>query len=335
MIVTDKKAKKALPDSVRQLICKKHDAGKPNCIISEDLEIPQKTVASIIKIYKETGRITKNTKNCGRKKKVESESMNYIKELIAEDCSITLKNIKKKLHWDKNIDISVASIQRSIKDFEYTFKKVDLVPQARNTENNVQKRYDYSREIMKLNFDDIVYIDEMGVNCSMRSRFGRSHVGTTPRKVVTTIRSQNISVCASVSKTGMLHYKTVVGSYNTQLFIDFVQELLIKMKEDYGLSNKTFILDNCSIHKNASIKDLLEVNGHRLIFLPPYTPQLNPIEEVFSVWKSKIKQANCTSRDELMACIQSKFNEITPENCSSFYSHTQEFLVKSIAKEDF
>ena len=53
--------------------------------------------------------------------------------------------------------------------------------------------------------------------------------------------------------------KYIVGFYNTQLFIDFIQEPLVKMKADYGLYNKTFIMDNCSIHKNSYIKDFLDV----------------------------------------------------------------------------
>ena len=332
---TDKKRRKTTDDSIRQLICKKYDAGKPICIISEDLDIPRKTVSSIIKIYKESGRMNSNSKYCGRKKSIQNECKDYIKDLIAEDCSITLRKIKGRILEDKGTNISLASIHRSISDFEFTFKKVDIIPVARNTESNVQKRYDYAREIMTLNFDDIIYVDEMGVNCSMRSRFGRSLVGTTPRKVVTTIRSQNISVGACVSKSGMLHKKVTVGSYNTLLFLDLLKEVICKLKEDCIALSKIFIMDNCSIHKNKCIKDVLEENGHRLIFLPPYTPQLNPIEEVFSLWKRKIRQANCSNREELLACIQSKFNEITTENCSSFYSHTQEFLAKAIAKEDF
>ena len=58
--------------------------------------------------------------------------MNFIKNLITDDFNINLKKIKEKHFSDKNINISVWSIQRSIKDFEYTFKKVDIVPQARN-----------------------------------------------------------------------------------------------------------------------------------------------------------------------------------------------------------
>ena len=63
------------------------------------------------------------------------------------------------------------------------------------------------------------------------------------------------------------------------------------MNVDYGLNNKTFIKDNCSIHNSSYIKDLLEVNGHRLIFLPPY------------VWHGKIKQANCTLSEEFVDFI--------------------------------
>jgi len=331
---SNRRSKKKLDNAVRELICQKYDAGKPTCIIATELEIPRKTVASVLMIYKKTGRILTNMSNSGRKKVMGCEDTDFIKGLISEDCSVTLNKIKENLLKVKNIDVSLASIHRAISDFEYSFKKVELIPKARNNTNNIQKRYEYCREIMALNFNDIIYIDEMGVNCSMRTRYGRSLVGTTPRKAITAIRSQNISVCACVTRSMMLHYKVVIGAYNTKLFLEFINELVLKMREK-NLENKILIVDNCAIHKNNLIKDVIHHNGHRLIFLPPYTPQLNAIEEVFSLWKSKIKRENCTTREMLLNCIKIKFEEITQENCIAFYSHVQKFLVKGLAREEF
>ena len=71
------------------------------------------------------------------------------------------------------------------------------------------------------------------------------------------------------------------------------------------MKNKVIVMDNVPFHKRRDIVDMIATAGHTVMFLPPYAPQLNPIEEVFSVWKGKIKAQNCTSEEELMNAIQS------------------------------
>jgi len=60
--------------------------------------------------------------------------------------------------------------------------------------------------------------------------------------------------------------KIVIDSNNTKLFLEFINELLLKMKNE-NIENKIFILDNCSIHNNNMIKEIVHYNGHRLILL--------------------------------------------------------------------
>ena len=67
----------------------------------------------------------------------------------------------------------------------------------------------------------------MGVNWSMRERYGRSLTGTSARKTITTLLSQNISVVAAVCQQGLLHFKISERSFNTESFIKFITELLI------------------------------------------------------------------------------------------------------------
>ena len=124
------------------------------------------TVSLILKVYKEEQRTVTDVRNSGRKKSVTPEICTYIRNLIEEDCSITLNTMKIKILGEKGMSLSVVAIHRAIADFKYSFKRVVLIPEARNKEINIERRFEYSRDIMTRN------IDEMGVNCSMRQRYG-------------------------------------------------------------------------------------------------------------------------------------------------------------------
>lgn len=87
-------------------------------------------------------------------------------------------------------------------------------------------------------------------------------------------------------------------SFTGQSFFEFIR-LVIDKLETLELKNMIFIGDNASIHKNIMIAQLIEPKGHVLRFLPPYSPQLNPIEEAFSVWKNSIRSANCMNSENL------------------------------------
>ena len=84
-----------------------------------------------------------------------------------------------------------------------------------NKEINIERRFEYARDIMTRNIDDLIFVDEMGLNCSMRQRYGRSAVGTPPRKTITSMRSQNISVCAAISRNNTLTFKVLEKALNS------------------------------------------------------------------------------------------------------------------------
>ena len=94
-------------------------------------------------------------------------------------------------------------------------------------------------------------------------------------------------------------------------------------------------MDNASIHKGERVRYFVEQQGFELIFLPPYSPQLNPIEEIFSKWKHLIKSHNCETIQGLLDTISSTSSAITSIDCSSFFSHVREFILKGIRNEEF
>jgi transposase len=176
------------------------------------------------------------------------------------------------------------------------------------------------------------FIDEVGFNVSMRIKRGRSLSGTRAIQTVTKIRSRNISVCCSMSKNGKFHYQIQNCPFNTESFLEFIKNLLEKFQMN-NISNAVLIMDNVTFHRVSSVRGLIEDKGHTLLFLPPYSPFLNPIENMFSKWKEGVKRGNPSNEDELLRLINSSFLGITELNCKNYYTHMLGFVFRCLNHE--
>lgn len=326
--------KRKITDQERQLIIRKFEDNKGPKQISQELEIKCKTVTSIINVYKNTGRIDKLKSRRGPIKRLNNEYTNFIKEKIDNDCSITLKTLKENLFTEKNIVVSLTTINNAITDFNYSFKRCQLIPVARNTDSAIEHRYNYCCQYLSFNDENVIFLDEFGISTSTRNKYGRSKMNTTPKKVVRTIRSKNQSVLAAVSKNRVINYRTRNGSFNRESFTSFLDNLITILIND-GYSKTMIIMDNCSIHKEEEVKNIIESRNFHLLYTPPYSPQLNPIEEVFSKWKNIIKRKNPNTCEELLASISNGMDEITTGDCIGFFNHVREWAVKGVRKENF
>lgn len=325
---------KTLNNSIRELIIKQYDSGKSSRQISDDLDVPCTTVRSVISKFKNSGVFENEKKKCGRKKRLNNDIENLIKNEISHDCSITLNKLKNIIAQQTGQTISETSVHRAIANFEYSFKRVQLIPERRNIENNINIRFEYAREVIAYDQERLIFIDEFGVNCSMRKRYGRAPLGETPRKNVSTIRSKNFSVAAAMSCNELLCFKIKESAYNGESFIEYIQELITILSRK-NLKNMIIICDNVPFHKASAVSDVCIQNNHKLKFLPPYTPQLNPIEEVFSAWKEHIRSKNSETKEELFENVNSASTCITYSICRNVYRNMHKFLIKAIAREEF
>jgi len=287
-----------------------------------------------VQVYKSSGRIQSIKKRKPKVKKITSELENVIKSKIEGDVSITLLNLKSDILREKGINLSLSTINRSISNFNYTFKKVALIPEARNSEDNVEKRFQYANQYLLMDESKVMFLDEFGVNCSMRKSHGRSEKGTTPKKVVKSIRSKNFSISAAITKTRLVYYKKIDRAFNGERYEEFLKNLCEILRSE-NENAYTFVMDNCSIHKVHGVRSVVAAYGHVLIFIPPYSPQLNPIEELFSLWKSAVRSANPSNSAELDKAIEEGCRNINSVTCTALFSHMREFLLKAIRKESF
>jgi len=135
-------------------------------------------------------------------------------------------------------------------------------------------------------------------------------------------RGKRISAIAAICTEGLIDVELTTGSVNGDKFFDFVRGSLIPNMHPFnGTAAKSIaILDNCSIHHVDEVKKVFEDAGILLLFLPPYSPDLNPIEQMFSSVKYYLRD-----HDELLQCtddptviLHAAFAAVSTQQCRSW-----------------
>jgi transposase len=163
----------------------------------------------------------------------------------------------------------------------------------------------------------IVFVDEMGSNTSLHSHYAWSKRGERAYCSVPRNRGKNTTLLASMSVEGMGPSVAIVGAVDTQAFEAYLEQVLLP----YLRLGQVVVMDNLSAHKGARVKELIEGAGCELLYLPPYSPDLNPIEECFSKVKSLLRKAEARTREVLLEAMGEAISSITERDAQGFFEH--------------
>lgn len=133
-----------------------------------------------------------------------------------------------------------------------------------------------------------------------------------------------MSAIAIISTHGLLDVHVVGGTTNGAVFYDFTEQYLLPQLQPFnGLNEQSVVvMDNCSIHHIPDIIRMIEEVGALVHLLPPYSPDLNPIEMAFSKVKSNIKDLeDSLPNSDIETVMMKAFATITPQDCQGWISH--------------
>lgn len=163
----------------------------------------------------------------------------------------------------------------------------------------------------------LVFIDETWAKTNMTRLRGRAPIGERLVAKVPHGHWKTTTLIAAMDHRGMRCSTTVDGAINQDVFESFVEKVLVPRLS----SGDLVILDNLSSHKGVRVKQLIEAAGAAVLYLPPYSPNFNPIENAFAKLKQLIRSAEHRSCDALWADMQRMLDLITPENSRGFFKH--------------
>ena len=269
----------------------------------------------------------------GRKNKSNFELKNQLSAIVRQDNSLTQKGIADSL-LSTGIKKSQASISRLLKQANLTRKRLSLVPEERNNERVLETRVQFARDIEQTDISKLVYLDETGFNLHSSSYYGYSEQNTKAYITVPANRGINISLMCAISINGVIGHRTVSGAYNGDLFIIFINEVLVP----FFSSNRNYILilDNCRFHHRLDVIRCLNLNGITYKFLPAYSPQLNPIEEFFASVKARynLKRPRPRTRTAVESEINAVLNSIN-YSFNNLYNRARNFLEIALSRRHF
>jgi hypothetical protein len=145
-------------------------------------------------------------------------------------------------------------------------------------------------EISSLHSDQLVFIDETGLDRSIGTRRkGWAPRGKRPCQIKRFHHGPRFRILPAYTQDGVIHFRVYEGSTDTRVFEDFTEELLPYCGK-WPNPRSVLIMDNASFHHSEKIQQLCDDAGVIIRYLPPYSPDLNPIEEFFGELKTYIRQ---------------------------------------------
>ena len=250
-----------------------------------------------------------------------SEEM-FVLGLIMESPCLYLHEVCQQLEEISGFSVSISTICRLLHCHGLSRKKVQKIA----LERRIDFRSSFMAHILQFPREQLVWIDEMGSDRRNAMRqYGYALLGVTPLYCCSQARGQRISAISALSSSGMVTTEFRTGSVNSDAFYDFVRGSLIPNMHPYdGIAPKSVaIMDNCSIHHIPAISDLFSSAGILLIFLPPYSPDYNPIELAFSSVKYFLKQHDIVMQamQDPIPLIKCAFDQISVDMCNSWITY--------------
>lgn len=164
---------------------------------------------------------------------------------------------------------------------------------------------------------DLIFVDETGTNLSMNRNYGRAKKGKRALGTNPVSKGKLLTLIGAISLNGMMGCMTFEGGTKKEIFITYIKDVLSPDLREGNI----VIMDNLSAHKSNEIREIIESKGAFLVYLPRYSPDLNPIELCWSKLKSYLKKQKARDYESLQVYIREALELISIDNIKGWFSH--------------
>ncbi|KAG1255894.1 hypothetical protein G6F68_010039 [Rhizopus microsporus] len=322
------------------------------------LKMPETTAQSWYKKESENpeeeiGRKKGSGRPVGRPSALREEHEQFLKELIDDKPSLVLEEMMDSL-TSKFVDLSIsktALYNFVTKKCRISLKKAHFHSVERNSPEKIQERYDWVVRWSETDLDftsNCIFIDEAAFHVNMKRSVAWSKKGSRAVVVVPKTRAKTTTILGAISPYGVVNIKVrrpkapipskkrkAAGStQNTQNtkggtvtghYFNFIASTLDILDQHEQFKGNYIVMDNAPIHKNADIRKYIEQRGYGCVYLPAYSPELNPIEQFWSACKSKLKREELLQEETMSSRIGDACNKVLLSDLQGFcrYSATR------------
>ena len=236
--------------------------------------------------------------------------------LVNEMPDITLGEIAAQLDAGHGLTVAQSTVWRLLDRHGMTFKKNGAHAAEQQRADVLHRRQAWFDAQPDLEPERLVFIDETGASTKMARRHGRSLRGERCRAPVPHGHWKTTTFVGALRLEGMTAPMVLDGAMHGAAFLAYVEQVLVPTLKP----GEIVVMDNLPAHKPIAVRAAIEVAGAELRFLPPYSPDFNPIEMAFSKLKAFLKKTAARTVDDLWDAIAQGIDTFTPTECRNYFA---------------
>jgi transposase len=287
--------------------------GEKPLSIAKRLEVSFNWVYNLLKRYRTTGSYEALPSNAGAKPKLSESDLEILRQTVLKHPDATLEELKELT----GLAVSKATLCRALKKLRLSFKKKTFNASEQKRPEVKEARETWKEEKATENAGKFVFLDESSINTGFSRLYGRAPIGERLFDYVPDCRWATMTVLSSLRLDGTTEALVFEGALNGEMFKAYIKECLAPSLKKGDI----VIMDNLSSHKVEGLEEIVEKRGARIEYLPPYSPDLNPVENMWSKIKSQLRKKKERCKEILVNAIGAALRTITAQDAQGWFEH--------------
>src|SRR5450631_2727044 len=196
-------------------------------------------------------------------------------------------------------------------------EKKSLHASERDTEANQQRRQAFQQTLGGIAPERLIFLDESGVTTQMTRTYARACGGQRVAEGAPQGHWKILTILGALSLRGLLATMTIEEATDGDIFLAYVEQVLCPVLRP----GDVVVMDNLSSHKVDGVRKLIEAAGAEVLYLPPYSPDLNPIEKAWAKLKQLLRSARARTKEALDQAIEDALKLISADNAQAWFKH--------------
>ncbi|MGZ3396852.1 MAG: IS630 family transposase [Isosphaeraceae bacterium] len=267
-------------------------------------------VIRLLHLQRATGSVEPRRHGGGNPAVLGPEDLERLRELIRKQPDATLKECRQRL----GLSCCLMTISRALKKLGLPRKKKVPRAQEQDRPEVQEQRREFREQLVGVDPERLVFVDECGANTAMTRTYGRAPRG---ERVYTDTpgRWESITLTCGLRLSGVTAALAFPGATNTDVFTTYVEEVLVPELKP----GDVVIWDNLKPHEAEDAIEAVEAAGARVVPLPPWSPDLTPIEEMISTVKGAMRSTAARAKETVYAAFGSALHDVTPDNIAGWF----------------
>jgi len=278
------------------------------------------TIVRLLQRYRRTGSVEPKPHSGGAVPKLDAQAVAHLLELVGEQPDATLAELRDRL----GVDCGIMTIFRALKRNRITYKKKTYHADERDSPRVQEQRDAFQKELAAVDPKHLVFVDETGATTAMGRTYGRAVEGERVQASAPGAW-KNVTLISGLRTSGVVAPMALPGATDGPAFVTYVERVLVPELR----AGDVVVWDNLSPHKSAAAVAAIEAVGAKVKPLPVYSPDLTPIEEMFSKIKVGLRTIAARSIDTVVDAMGKVLETVTAEDALGWFHDRCPYAMQS------